>query len=122
MDDQGQVVGEASTSGGGYATAAFRYTDREGLVNLGTLGGSGVGQRSRDQPLRVPDRRARSHGKRFLAPLPLRHECQADDGSRSGDCQSPRQSAGWVIGPPRSTTPAKSAATSEPVRILWPTC
>jgi probable HAF family extracellular repeat protein len=41
MDDQGQVVGEASTSGGGYATAAFRYTDREGLVNLGTLGGSG---------------------------------------------------------------------------------
>lgn len=37
IDDSGQVVG--GSSAGGSSTHPFRYTDREGMVDLGTLGG-----------------------------------------------------------------------------------
>jgi len=39
LDDNGQVVGFSTA--GGRSFAAFRYTDAEGMVNLGALGVSG---------------------------------------------------------------------------------
>lgn len=40
IDEQGQVVGSSSAGGDTYTTHAMRYTDAEGMVDLGTLGGA----------------------------------------------------------------------------------